>query len=305
MENAGAIDGVYGMKSTVSGNLPEDYNPTGLDDLVEGLTTMAEFSIETFEGAKRENGICYWRAHEYMAALGYTAWPSFQSVITKAMGACTRLGLDPTESFISDTYLQDDKPVKTYKLTRFACFLIAMHGDSKKPEVAAAKAILASIAEKVVSERDFARLETRDDLKLAEKVMTGVAKDAGLEDTQFGIFKNSGFIGMYNMGIKDLGRYKGIGEKDTLYDFMGLEELAGNLFRVTQTAARIKNQGVRGLTPLAATAKQVGNEVRSMMIKSSGQAPEHIPIEDKISAVKTKLKDTSKHMNRLHGKEKK
>lgn len=216
-----------------------------------------------------------------------------------------RLGLDPTESFLTDSHLQDGRPVKTYKLTRFACFLIAMHGDSKKQEVAAAKAILAEIAGRVVSDRDFGRLETREDLKLAEKVMTGVAKDAGLEDTQFGIFKNSGFIGMYNMSIKDLGRYKGIGQNDTLYDFMGLEEMAANLFRVTQTAARIKNQGVRGLAPLSTTAKEVGNEVRSMMLKSGGVAPEHIPIEDKISSVKSKLKSASKQMNKLDGQGKK
>jgi DNA-damage-inducible protein D len=287
------------MNDESSGFCTEAYNPEKYRQLAERIMAMAGFSVEAFEGAKKENGICYWYAHEYMASLGYATWGSFQSVITRAMGACTRLGMDPTEGFISDTYIEDGKSVKTYRLTRFACFLIAMHADSNKPEVAAAKAILAGIADKIISERDFGRLETRDDLKLAEKVMTGVAKQAGLEDTQFGIFKNSGFIGMYNMGIKDLGKFKGIGSGDTLYDFMGLEELAGNLFRVTQTAARIKNNNVRGLNTLSKTAKQVGQEVRSMMLKSGGGAPEQLPIEDKISAVKSKLKNANKQMKKL------
>lgn len=265
---------------------------------------MTGFSVESFEGAKRENGICYWYAHEYMSALGYASWPSFQSVITKAMGACTRLGLDPTEGFISDTYVDGGKTVKTYKLTRFACFLIAMHADSNKPEVAAAKAVLAGIAEKVISERDFGRLETREDLKLAEKVMTGVAKNSGLADNEFGIFKNSGFVGMYNMSIKDLGKYKGINSGDTLYDFMGLEELAGNLFRVTQTAARIKNNNVKGLNQLSSAAKQVGQEVRTMMLKNGGVKPENLPIEDKISTVKSKLKNANKQMKKIDQKKK-
>lgn len=264
---------------------------------------MAEFSIEKFENARRENGICFWYAHELMLSLGYATWAPFQAVITKAMGSCTKLGLDPTESFVLDSYIENGKTNKTYKLTRFACFLISMHADSKKPEVAAAKTILAAIADKLISEKisdsDLGRLETRDDLKLAEKVMAGVAQNAGLETTQFGIFKNAGFLGMYNMGVRDLAKHKGVSEKDVLYDFMGLEELAGNLFRVTQTAARIKNQKVTGLTPLTNTAREVGQEVRTMMIKNGGSRPENLPIEAKISTVKSKLKNANKQMQKL------
>ncbi|HHW4671273.1 MAG TPA: hypothetical protein ACQGQU_05750, partial [Xylella fastidiosa subsp. multiplex] len=98
-----------------------------------------------------------------------------------------------------------------------------------------AKTILAAIANTLIEQRiqseDLARLETREDLKFGEKAMTSAAKDGGLQNAEFGIFKDAGFRGMYNMTLRELQRYKRLPNGKTLYDFMGLEELAGNLFR--------------------------------------------------------------------------
>jgi DNA-damage-inducible protein D len=264
---------------------------------------MGEFSIQKFEADGHENGVRFWYAHEFMKALGYDAWPAFQKVITKAMGACARLGIDPTESFVSATYSENGKDTKTYKLSRFACFLVSMYGDSTKPEVALAKASLAAIADKLVEERiresDLGRIETRDDLKLAERVLSGVAQSAGLENWQYGIFKDSGFRGMYNMSLSDLMAFKGVGGKQVLYDFMDLEELAGNLFRVTQTAARIKTTGMMGLPALKLTATQVGREVRGIMTKNGGMPPERLPVAEDIGDVKKRLKSAARAMKRM------
>jgi DNA-damage-inducible protein D len=266
---------------------------------------MGEFSIEKFEADGRENGIRYWFAHEFMHSLGYDAWPTFQNVITKAMGACARLGIDPTEAFVSATYLENGKECKTYKLSRFACFLITMYADAKKPEVALARATLAAIADTLVEESiresDLGRIETRDDLKTAERLLSGVAHSAGLESSQFGIFKDAGFRGMYNMSLKQLMGHKGVTPKQVLYDFMGLEELAGNLFRVTQTAARINTSGAQGLNALSHTAQQVGKEVRNIMTKNGGTPPERLPIAEDISGVKKRLKSAHKAMKKMDG----
>jgi DNA-damage-inducible protein D len=269
---------------------------------------MGEFSIQRFEESGRENGVRFWFAHEFMVSLGYDSWSTFQQVITKAMGSCAKLGIDPTESFVPATFFENEKEIKTYKLSRFACFLVSMHADSKKAEVAKAKALLAAIADKLIEERiqenDLGRIETRDDLKLAERVLSGAAQSAGLESHQFGIFKDAGFRGMYNMSLSSLMIRKGVDPKKTLYDFMGLEEMAGNLFRVTQTAARIKNQGVVGLPALADTAKRVGHEVRSIMIKNSGTPPESLEIAEDISGVKRRLKSAERAMKKMDIKKK-
>jgi DNA-damage-inducible protein D len=272
------------------------------------VTNMGEFSIQKFEADGRENGMRFWYAHEFMRSLGYDSWPTFQKVITKAMGSCAKLGIDPTEAFVPATVLDNGKEIRSYKLSRFACFLVSMHGDSSKEEVAKAKAMLAAIADKLVEERihdtDLGRIETRDDLKLAERMLSGVAVSAGLETAQFGIFKDAGFRGMYNMSLNDLLAYKRVGEKKVLYDFMGMEELAGNLFRVTQTAARIKSTGIMGLPALKNTAKEVGREVRGIMTRNGGAPPERLPIAENISGVKKRLKSANRAMKKMDGKSK-
>ena len=271
---------------------------------------MGDFSIERFEECGQENGTKFWPAHIFMASLGYDNWPTFQKVLTKAMASCANLGLDPTESFTPFMFLgEDGKEVRSYKLSRFACFLVSMHADSKKEEVAKAKVVLAAIADRLIQERidenDLGRLETREDLKLAEKILSGTAKAAGLENSQFGLFKDAGFRGMYNMSLSNLMQYKGVPQNKTLYDFLDLEEMAGHLFRVTQTSARIKHQGVTGFRDLSYTASSVGREVRSMMTKNSGVTPESLPIAQEISGVKSRLKSANRAMKKMDGKKKK
>lgn len=266
---------------------------------------MSDFSLEVFEDGAQGGEARFWYAHQLMDWLGYDSWSSFQGVITKAMGSCTRLGLDPTEAFVREDILSGGKPVKTYRLTRFACLLVSMTADSKKPEVAQAKAVLATIADALIQQRvqteDLARLETREDLKFAEKAMTTAASVGGLQSYDFAIFKDAGFRGMYNMSLRDLQNYKGMPAGKTLYDYMGLEELAGNLFRVTQTAARIRNQNVQGLPHLSRTAQQVGTEVRRMMIQNSGTAPEKLGLEEDVKGVQRRLKKVDREMKKLDG----
>lgn len=271
-----------------------------------GETIMPHtFNLERFEEAARQNGVRYWIAHEFMTALGYETWSSFQKVINKAMASCAALNVQIPEVFIPGTFVEDGKEVDTFRLTRFACFLVTMHADSKKPQVAQAKTVLAAIADALVEQqiqRDaLERIEVREELKGGESIMSAVAHHAGLQSTEFGIFKDAGFRGMYNLSLQQLVERKGapVEKGRTLYDFMGKTELAANLFRVTQTAERIKNVGASGVKQLSATAQEVGKEVRGIMLKSSGVAPENLPLEEDLKAVKGRLKSAAKQMRKL------
>jgi DNA-damage-inducible protein D len=262
---------------------------------------MSNFDITQFEDSSRQNGVCYWYAHEFMQKLGYETWQSFISVIRKAMASCSKLGIDSDEVFIAAQFMDDQgKQHKTYKLTRFACFLITMYADDKKPQVTQAKIALSAIAAQLVAaqvgDEDLGRIDTREDIKAAEKLLSGVARTAGVDNDNFGLFRDSGYRGMYNMSLAQLKKYKGIDQKNTAYDFMGLTELAGNLFRVTQTAERMKNNPSMGLRGAIETAKDVGQEVRGIMIKNSGIHPEDLETEEHINKAKSRLKNTNKKM---------
>jgi len=266
------------------------------------LESIMAFDIEEFENSAEKDVGCYWDAREFMETLEYSGWDSFLAVIRKAMASCTRADLMPEDNFVrQQTILEDGSVQANYKLTRFACLLIAMHADDKKPAVSKAKAALAAIVDAVasISENDLGRLEVRNDLKAAELAMGSAAKDAGVVAGEYGIFKDAGFRGMYNMGLAELRVYKGLDSKATPYNFMGLTELAGNLFRVTQTAERIKNSDGYGVNHVANTAREVGKEVRDMMIKNSNIAPESLPIERNVDDVKKGIKRASKEMAKI------
>lgn len=265
-----------------------------------------KLDIESFENDAHQNGIRYWIAHDFMKKLGYENWSSFKIVIQKAMGSCLQLGIDVDDVFI---VTELDNGSKTYKLTRFACFLVAMQADNKKIEVTKAQITLAAIAEALIEEKmadaGITRIEERHKLSGVEKHLSGIAQSAGIQNGEYGIFKDAGFRGMYNMSLKQLQTHKGADTKKTLYDFMGLTELAANTFRVTQTAERMKNNHVQGLNQSVDTAKAVGKEVRDIMLRSSGVAPEDLPLEGDISKVKKQIKSANNKMKKLDTDKKK
>lgn len=268
---------------------------------------MTPINIEEFEKDSYQNGIRYWFAHEFMDKLGYENWMAFKGVITKAMASCSNLGIDSDECFIPENITDvSGRSFKTYRLSRFACFLITMQADDKKPEVQHAKVVLSAIAAQLidsqVGDNDIARLEARKDLTAANKILSGIAKQSGVQNHQFGLFQDAGFRGMYDMSLEELKRYKNIDSKATAYDFMGLTELAGNLFRVTQTSERLRSSSGTGIQSAMHTAKAVGNEVRTMMYKNSGILPEDLAIEENVSVVKNKLKASNREMKKLDKK---
>ena len=102
------------------------------------------------------------------------------------------------------------------------------------------------------------------------------------------------------MSMGKLKTLKCIPDNRSPLDFMDTTELAANLFRITQTEERIKNQNLSGQAALEKAAETVGKDVRSLMIKNGGTAPEDIPAVQDIKKVKTAIRQT--HRKMLKGK---
>ena len=166
-----------------------------------------------------------------------------------------------------------------FRLSRFACCLVALNGDVKKPRVAAAQAYFVSLAEVVRrylrDAENLDRVMIREEISDREITLSGVANSAGVQVYEF--FKNAGYRGMYNMNYKRLKEKKGVFDpKRSLLDFMGRDELAHNLFRLSLTEGRIKKEGTRGQWALEQVAEEVGRRVRRTVIEETGVRPEDL-----------------------------
>jgi hypothetical protein len=105
----------------------------------------AEPAISPFDQIRRvrPDGSEYWSARELMPYLGYAKWERMVDAIDRAKASCQAQGLDPEDNFPGAGKVV--QPGKTgpagqdVELTRYACYLVAMNGDPRKPEIAAAQ----------------------------------------------------------------------------------------------------------------------------------------------------------------------
>ena len=283
-------------------NIPNDVALGVILSEVMSTVTGLDGPGPEFERIGAENG-GFWYARQLMGLLGYENYNNFQKPIGRAISTYTTLEIPISEGFIQAEHEIDGAVCSDYKLTRFACYLIAMNGDTHKPEVAAAQMYFALIAEAIrqlhQNAENVARVQIRDDLSQKERSLSGVAKSAGVIVERYGLFHNAGYRGMYNMDYGRLCERKGIPTGRTLLDFMGKQEMAANLFRLTETEAKIKNEGIRGQHSLEQAAHSVGSMVRRTMLNASGAAPENLPVAEDIKKVKTKLKKASRELTKI------
>lgn len=90
----------------------------------------------------------YWSARELQPLLGYTEWRKFGDAITRARASGRNAGHDMTCHIVGAAKMVGigsgaERAVEDHHLSRLACYLIAMNGDPRKPEVAAAQTYFA------------------------------------------------------------------------------------------------------------------------------------------------------------------
>ena len=163
-----------------------------------------------FESIKKvdENGIEYWEARELMPLLDYKNWRDFENTIQKAKIACKKSdqqvknhfeGVHKMIKIAVGTAKETSRAVPDYKLSRYACYLIAQNGDPRKPDIAGAQTYFAiQIRRQEIFQQLSAaekRLYIREEVKQQNKQLFSTAKQAGV--TNFGTFNNAGYLGLY------------------------------------------------------------------------------------------------------------
>jgi DNA-damage-inducible protein D len=251
-----------------------------------------------FESIKKidKNGVEYWEARELLPILGYENWQKAEEVIARAARACVNSGQDVDNHFNRTVKMVEIgsntvREVRNYKLDRYACYLIAQNGDSKKPEIALAQTYFAiqTRRQEVFEQLSDAekRLFIRGEVSDSNKKLFKTARRAGV--TKFGLFNDAGYKGLYGMPLFDIEHRKGI-KKGELLDKAGSTELAANLFRITQTDEKIKKDIISGGEAASRTHFMVGGKVRQTIKDIGGVLPEQLPPEKHIREVKKEVK---------------
>ena len=172
--------------------------------------SLANKTETVFESIKHtdEDGVEFWYARELQDVLEYKEWRKFEGVIEKAKQACQNSEVNVNDHFVgSDKTIKmpkgAEKTIDDFKLTRYACYLIAQNGDSRKKAIATAQTYFAVQTRKQEITRqeyenlseDEKRLYTRQNVKDKNKYLFDTAKLAGVQN--YGKFNNYGYRGLY------------------------------------------------------------------------------------------------------------
>ena len=270
---------------------------------MEELLKNNEISFEEIKHID-EFGMEYWYARELMRVLEYGKWENFEKVIKKAKDACQNTGIDVVEHFpevrkLSKRANNAEVLIDDYKLTRYACYLIAQNGDSRKKVIALAQTYFAIQTRKQeLSEKEYnnltadeKRLYRRNQARKGNYNLNQTAVNSGVKD--LARFHNAGYKGLYNgESADDIFKTKKLRYREDILDNMGSEELADNIFRIAQTDAKLKRDNVDNEYDANSTHYEVGKIVRKAIKEAGGTMPENLPTPNK--SLKELEKDTKK-----------
>ena len=257
-----------------------------------------------FEKIKRidDNGKEYWSSRELAEVLEYVDYRKFINVIDKAKTACENSGEVIHNHFVHmDEMVRigsgAERLVDTVYLSRYACYLIVQNSDPTKVVVAKGQtyfAIQTRRQEKTDNLiEDNNRVFLREEMKKHNTGLMQTASQAGVES--FAIFQNAGYKGLYGgLTMQDIHTKKRLKKSQKILDHMNSEELAANLFRATQTDAKIKRENIKGQGNASLAHLEVGQKVRNTIEKIGGTMPEALPTPDAIGKAQTRIKKSRK-----------
>lgn len=240
------------------------------------MNEIKNYTESIFESIKHtdEFGNEYWEARELMCALEYGKWENFHKVIKQAMNASKNSNIDTNVQFpevrkLSINVNGGKREIIDYKLSRYACYLIVQNSDSRKNVVALGqtyfavqtrKMELTELEYKELSEDDK-RLYTRKKVSEGNYSLNRTALNSGVKN--LAEFHNAGYRGLYNgESANDIAKRKGLRYREDILDNMGSDELSANLFRISQTNQKLKNDNINNEVDANKTHYEVGSKVR-------------------------------------------
>ena len=275
------------------------------------MNEIKEYTEKMFEDIKHidEDGKEYWLARELQYVLDYSQWRRFENVIDKAKISCNNSKINVEEQFANVGKLSKRSnnaiiEISDYKLSRYACYLIAQNGDSRKEVIALAQTYFAIQARKQeLSEKEYnelnedeKRLYRRNQARKGNYNLNKTAVNSGVKD--LARFHNAGYKGLYNgETANDIFKRKKLRYREDILDNMNEDELVANLFRINQTKQKLLKDNVQGEKEAKDVHYEVGKKVRKAIADIGGMMPEEMPTPKK------SLKELEREKKKLENKQ--
>jgi DNA-damage-inducible protein D len=270
--------------------------------------------FEQFEAvAGKYEDIECWSARELQNLLGYSKWENFEKVIDKAKEACTNAWED-----IRDHFPDVRKVIAAGKgarheiidilLTRYACYLIAQNGDSRKQEIAFAQnyfAVQTRRAE-LVEQRllEYERVKAREKLSRTEHLFSEILFEHGVDSHGFAIIRSRGDQALFRLSTATLKKKMGIPENRPIADFLPTISIKAKDLAAEMTSLNVQTKDLQGQRPIENEHVDNSSAVRSMLLER-GIRPENLPAEEDLKKVQRKLSnETKKVLKRVTKKRK-
>lgn len=259
---------------------------------------------DTFEAhaQQTESGIEFWLARDLQQLLGYSKWDNFLNVVSKAKTACEISEHAVADHFAAVGKMVDlgsgsQREVDDIMLTRYACYLIAQNGDSRKQEIAFAQTYFAIQTRKaeLIEQRllDAERVTARRKLTATEKELSELIYEQTGGNQNFGIIRSKGDLALFGKSTQAMKAIWQVPENRPLADFAPTIILKAKDFATEITIFNAREHKLSSESAISHEHTTNNEAVRNTLV-DRGIRPENLSAAEDVKKVERRLASEAK-----------